>query len=191
MHCTPLWQLLMCFCVHICMSPSNDYTALACSIHNQAQFTHSRISFLLISRSLPRYFLGLELLRDIQFGFPAINTCVIRTESGCGSEKFLVTSPFYISKSTTDIYACEQLSLSLLSRFLPFLSPSSPLQPLFKKMELMEACRYGLVDQLHYFIKTGVNANMADFVSCVSTCEGRIMYMTTEQGEKQCQLVTS
>ena len=58
-------------------------------------------------------------------------------------------------------------------------SPPSPLSSLFKKMELMEACRYGLVDQVHYFIKTGVNVNMADFVSCVSTCEGRIMYMNS------------
>ena len=122
MHCTSLWQLLMCFCVHICMSPSNDYTALACSINNQAQFTHSRISFLLISRSLSRYFLGLELLQDIQFRFPAINMCVIRTESGCGSEKISVMPPFYISKSTADIYACEQLSL-LFSPFSPLPLP--------------------------------------------------------------------
>jgi len=42
-------------------------------------------------------------------------------------------------------------------------------------MELLEACRYGLVEQVHYFIKTGVNVNVADFVSCVSTYEGRIM----------------
>ena len=165
----------MCFCVHICMSPSNDYTALACSINNQAQFTHSRISFLLISRSLSRYFLGLELLRDIQFRFPAINTCVIRTESGCGSEKFR-SRPLSTFLNPPLIYMLVNNSLYLYSLLF---SPSSPLQPLFKKMKLMEACRYGLVDQLHYFIKTGVNVNMADFVSCVSTCEGCIMYMNS------------
>ena len=54
-------------------------------------------------------------------------------------------------------------------------SPPFSISQLFKKMELMEACRYGLVEQVHYFIKSGVNVNMADFVSCVSTCEGRIM----------------
>ena len=64
-------------------------------------------------------------------------------------------------------------SLSLLSSFLLFLSPSTTVP----KMELMEACRYGLVEQVHYFIKTGVNVNMADFVSCVSTCEECMMYM--------------
>ena len=35
-------------------------------------------------------------------------------------------------------------------------------------MELLEACRYGLVEQVHHFIKTGVNVNIAEFVSCVS-----------------------
>jgi len=59
----------------------------------------------------------------------------------------------------------HSLSLSLLSHFLPSL-----LSLLFKKRELMEACQYGLVEQVHYFIKTGVNVNMPDFVSCVSTC---------------------
>ena len=68
-------------------------------------------------------------------------------------------------------------------------SPSSPLSSLFKKMELMEACRYGLVEQVHYFIKTGVNVNMADFVSCVSTCEGRIMYMNSCCMHVYCQYV--
>ena len=43
----------------------------------------------------------------------------------------------------------------------------------------MEACQYGLVEQVHYFIKTGVNVNMVDFVSCVSIREGRIMYMNS------------
>ena len=68
-------------------------------------------------------------------------------------------------------------------------SPPSPLQPLFKKMELMEACRYGLVEQVHYFIKTGVNVNMVDFVSCVSTCEGRIMYINGRCMDVYCQNV--
>ena len=68
-------------------------------------------------------------------------------------------------------------------------SPSSPLSSLFKKMELMEACQYGLVEQVHYFIKTGVNVNMADFVSCVSTREGRIMYMNSRWMHLYCQNV--
>ena len=73
----------------------------------------------------------------------------------------------------------HSLSLFLLSLFLPsslplpFLSPSTIIQ------ELMEACQYGLVEQVHYFIKTGVNVNMADFVSYVSTCEGHITYMNS------------
>ena len=56
-------------------------------------------------------------------------------------------------------------------------------------MELMEACQYGLVDQVHYFIKTGVNVNMADFVSCVSTREGRIMYVNSRWMHLYCQNV--
>ena len=40
------------FCIHICVSPSNDYTAVACS-NNQAQL-HSCISYFLISRRLSR-----------------------------------------------------------------------------------------------------------------------------------------
>ena len=79
----------------------------------------------------------------------------------------------------------HSLSLFLLSPFLP----SSPLSPLFKKMELMEACRYGLVEQVHHFIKTGLNVNMAGFVSCVSTCEGRIMYMNSDCMHVNCQYV--
>ena len=52
---TPLWRLVMYFCVNNCTSPSNDYTAVACSNNNQAQlYTHSRISSLLISRRLTR-----------------------------------------------------------------------------------------------------------------------------------------
>ena len=45
---------------------------------------------------------------------------------------------------------------------------------LFKKLELLEACRYGLVEQVHSFIKTGVNVNITDFVSGLSTLEGCI-----------------
>ena len=40
---------------------------------------------------------------------------------------------------------------------------------LFKEVELSEACRCGLLEQVHYFIKIGVNVNVADFVSCLST----------------------
>ena len=53
----------------------------------------------------------------------------------------------------------------------------------------MQACRYGLVDQLHYLIKTGVNVNVADFVSGLSTCEGRIMYMNSRCMHVYCQYV--
>ena len=62
--CTPLWRLVMYFCVHIWASPSNDYTAVACC-NNQAQLHSS----LLISWRLSR---PIELLRDIQFRLPAI-----------------------------------------------------------------------------------------------------------------------
>ena len=78
------------------------------------------------------------------------------------------------------IYAYEPLYL---------LSPSTPLPPLFKKMELMEACRYGLVEQVHYFIKTGLNLNMTDFVSYESTREGCIMYMNSCCMHVHCQYV--
>ena len=32
-------------------------------------------------------------------------------------------------------------------------------------MELWEACRYGLVGQVHYLLTSGVNVNMTNFVS--------------------------
>ena len=41
--CTPLWQLVIYFCIHICISPSNDYTVVACSNNNQAQL-HTHVS---------------------------------------------------------------------------------------------------------------------------------------------------
>ena len=42
----PFWGLVMYFCVHICTSPSNDYTAVACSNNNQAQLhTHASVSY--------------------------------------------------------------------------------------------------------------------------------------------------
>ena len=52
------------FCVHNCMSPSNDYAAVACSNNNQAQL-HTHVS---VPYWSPDVWLGLELLRDIQFG---------------------------------------------------------------------------------------------------------------------------
>ena len=55
-------------------------------------------------------------------------------------------------------------SLSLFSLYFHFSLPS-----VFKEVELLEACQYGLVEQVHHFIKTGVNVNMADFVSGLST----------------------
>ena len=52
------------FCVHNCTSPSNDYAAVACSNNIQAQL-HTHIS---VPYWSPDVWLGLELLRDIQFG---------------------------------------------------------------------------------------------------------------------------
>ena len=66
--CTPLWRLVMYFCVHICTSLSNDYTAVACSNNNQAQL-HTHV---LVPYWSPDVCLDLELLRDIQFGLPPI-----------------------------------------------------------------------------------------------------------------------
>ena len=47
---------------------------------------------------------------------------------------------------------------------------------LFKEMELLEACRYGQVEQVHYLIKTGFNVNVTDSVSGLSTLGGFIRY---------------
>ena len=63
-------------------------------------------------------------------------------------------------------------SLSLFSPLLSFFSPFV----LFKEMELLEACQYGQVEQVHCFIKTGVNVNVADSVSGLSTLGGCISY---------------
>ena len=62
--CTPLWQLVMYFSVHNCTSSSNDYAAVACSNNNQAQLK-TRVS---VPYWSPDVWLGLELLRNIQFG---------------------------------------------------------------------------------------------------------------------------
>ena len=62
---------------------------------------------------------------------------------------------------------CMLVSYSLFL-FSPILSFFSPFM-LFKKVELLEACQYGLVEQVHSFIKTGVNVDMAEFVSGLST----------------------
>ena len=65
--CTPLWRLVMYFCVHNCTSPSNDYAAVACSNNNQAQLhTHESVRYW-----SPDVWPGLELLRNIQFGLLA------------------------------------------------------------------------------------------------------------------------
>ena len=64
----PLWRLVMYFCVHNCTSPSNDYAAVACISNNQAQlYTHVSVPYW-----SPDVWLGLEMLRDIQFGLPVI-----------------------------------------------------------------------------------------------------------------------
>ena len=36
---------------------------------------------------------------------------------------------------------------------------------LLQEVELREACRYGLVEQAHYLLTSGVNVNVTDFVS--------------------------
>ena len=36
---------------------------------------------------------------------------------------------------------------------------------LLQEVELWKACRYGLVKQVHYLLKTDVNVNVTDFVS--------------------------
>ena len=64
----PLWRLVMYFCVHICTSQSNDYTAVAFSNNNQAQLD-TRTSVPCLSQDV---YLGLQLFRDIQFGLSAI-----------------------------------------------------------------------------------------------------------------------
>ena len=58
----------MYFCVNNWTSPSNDYAAVACSNNNQAQL-HTHVSLPYWS---PDVWLGLELLRGIQLGLPAI-----------------------------------------------------------------------------------------------------------------------
>ena len=90
--CIPLWRLVMYFCVHIAMSTSNDYTAVVCSNNNYAQL-HTHIS---VPYWSPDVFLGLELLRDIQFGLPGIFSLAsccnkyvhLRAKSGRGNPKF-------------------------------------------------------------------------------------------------------
>ena len=58
-------------CIFAYMNESikiNDYAAVACSNNNQAQlYTHVSVPYW-----SPDIWLGLELLRDIQFGLPAI-----------------------------------------------------------------------------------------------------------------------
>ena len=59
--------LVMYFCIHNYTSLSNDYAGVACS-NNQAQLnTHVSVPYW-----SPDVWLGLELIRDIQFGLPAI-----------------------------------------------------------------------------------------------------------------------
>ena len=87
----PLWWLIMYFCVHNCTSPSNDHAAMACSNNNQAQL-HIRVS---VPYSSPDNWLGLELLRDIQFRqnpnwisqSNSSHECIHATGSGRGNPK--------------------------------------------------------------------------------------------------------
>ena len=103
--CTPLWQVVM--YVHICTSPSNDYAAVACSNNNQAQL-HTHIS---VPYWSPDVCLGLELLRNIQFGLPAVlnnslasfdnnfvcSECIYVTGSRRGNPKNFSWTPLSIS----------------------------------------------------------------------------------------------
>jgi len=71
----PLWRLVMYFCVNNWTSPSNDYAAIACSNNNQAQLhTHVPVPYW-----SPDVWLGLELLRGIQLGLPAILNNLLAT----------------------------------------------------------------------------------------------------------------
>ena len=68
------------FCIHNCTTPSTAYAAVACSNNNQAQL-HTHV---LVPYWYPDIWLGLELLRDIQFGLPAILNV-----TGSGPQQFL------------------------------------------------------------------------------------------------------
>ena len=83
-------RLVMYFCVHNWTSLSNGYAAMTCSNNNQAQL-HTHVS---VPYWSPDVWLGLELLRDIQFGLPAILNnslasyqSVAMTRSGRGNPK--------------------------------------------------------------------------------------------------------
>ena len=127
----------MYFCVHNCMSPSNDYAAVACSNNNQAQL-HTHV---LVPYWSPDVWLGLELLRDIQFGLPAIlnnslasyqrsvpvsdnnyvcHECINVTISGRSDPKITVrfvrqwlNTPFWSSRSVTEEYSPNRQIKSL------------------------------------------------------------------------------
>ena len=93
----------MYFCIHNCTSPSNDFTAVACSNNNQAQlYTHVSVPYW-----SPDVWLDLELLRDIQFG-------LLRAGSGRGNPPNFgcasCTSGWTpLSKSATDYAIVVQL----------------------------------------------------------------------------------
>jgi len=61
---------------------------------------------------------------------------------------------------------------------------------LFKEMELLEACQYGQMEQVHSFIKTGQNVDMADFVSGLSILGGFIRYCNYVKYRQQMNTIT-
>ena len=105
--CTSLWRLVMYFCVHTCTSPSNDYTAVACSNKNQAQLHSS----LLISRRLSRPRVTSRYSGRISTYFKQLTSydnncvrheCIYVTGSGHGN------SSIFEPKSATVLYATVQ-----------------------------------------------------------------------------------
>ena len=123
---TPLCRLVVYFCVHNCTSPSNDYAAVACSNNNQAQL-HTHVS---VPYWSPDVWLGLELLRDIQFGLPAIlnnslasyqsvlNTSILRSDNN-----YVCHKRIYVTRSgrgNPKIFGCASRTSGWtpLSKFL-------------------------------------------------------------------------
>jgi len=115
----PLWRLIMYFFIHNCTSPSNDYAAVACSNSNQVHL-HAHVS---VPYWSPDVWLGLDLLRNIQFGLPAIlkcslasyqsHECVNVPEVGVAVQNLsgafrapVAELPFYISRSATEFPVC-------------------------------------------------------------------------------------
>ena len=91
--CTPLWWLVMYFCVHNCTSPFKWLYSSGMQQQQPGTVTHSSISYL-----SPDVWIGLEFLPDIQFGglrdrkwawHPKIFRCASRGSGWTPLSKFL------------------------------------------------------------------------------------------------------